>query len=271
MSRAKLTDLTTDLVPLAFLERCGEVFHCFDQQDSGNVSYGVRVGGEHWFVKTAGDPDAPVFLDHAQRVALLNNAVQVWNSCTHPALSRLQHVISSPQGPLLIYEWLEGELINVPSARRSDPDSAYQRFRGHPDLAHALATLFDAHAALAAAGWVACDLYDGCLMWDGSELRLIDIDHYQSGPFTNTMGRLFGSDRFMAPEEFELGARIDERTTVFNLGRFVFEFMGDGSTSRAAFRGSEAQWRIAREACAVSPAQRLSGVADLHERWRLTL
>jgi hypothetical protein len=33
------------------------------------------------------------------------------------------------------------------------------------------------------------------------------------------MGRLFGSTRFMAPEEFELGVMIDQSTTVFTLGR----------------------------------------------------
>ena len=42
---------------------------------------------------------------------------------------------------------------------------------------------------------------------------------------------MFGSTRFMAPEEFELGARIDERTTVFNLGRAAFVFLGERATA----------------------------------------
>ncbi len=33
------------------------------------------------------------------------------------------------------------------------------------------------------------------------------------------MGRMFGSTRFMASEEFELGALIDEQTNVFVMGR----------------------------------------------------
>jgi serine/threonine protein kinase, bacterial len=37
-------------------------------------------------------------------------------------------------------------------------------------------------------------------------------------PFINTMGRFWGSSRFMSSEEFELGAKIDERTNEFNMG-----------------------------------------------------
>ena len=71
-----LTDRSTvDEPPLAFLTRVGEVFATFDRQDSGNVSFGVRVGRDRFFVKTPGDPDdtAPYF-DLAGRVALLRNA-----------------------------------------------------------------------------------------------------------------------------------------------------------------------------------------------------
>ena len=48
---------------------------------------------------------------------------------------------------------------------------------------------------------------------------LVDLDEYRQGPFTVEVDRLPGSDRYMAPEEWERGATIDERTTVFNLGR----------------------------------------------------
>lgn len=45
---------------------------------------------------------------------------------------------------------------------------------------------------------------------------------------------MFGSTHFMAPEEFTLGASSDERTTVLNLGRTAFVFLGEPG----AFRGS---------------------------------
>lgn len=64
-------------------------------------------------------------------------------------------------------------------------------------------------------------LYDGCLLYDFTTKRLavFDLDHYRQGPYENTVGRVFGSTRFMAPEEFERGRVIDERTTVFALAR----------------------------------------------------
>lgn len=86
--------------------------------------------------------------------------------------------------------------------------------------------LIDLHVSLAAAGWIAGDLYDGCLMFDfelGS-LAVVDLDTYRRGRIVNDMGRMFGSSRFMAPEEFERGALIDERTTTFALGRLVWHF-----------------------------------------------
>lgn len=76
--------------------------------------------------------------------------------------------------------------------------------------------LIDLHRDLAEAGWVASDLYDGCLIVDfsTSTLHVVDLDNYRSGPSVNDMGRMFGAKRFMAPEEFHLAATIDQRTTV---------------------------------------------------------
>src|SRR5688572_28558894 len=117
----------------------GPVFAVFDAQDSGNVSYGVEVAGQKYFVKTAGDPaNRSCVLDHAARVALLRNAVDVARSCTHRCLPALQRVIESPAGPLLVYDWIAGELVGVPRARRDDPTSAYQRLRALPSVRHVL-------------------------------------------------------------------------------------------------------------------------------------
>jgi serine/threonine-protein kinase len=238
----------------------GDVFAMFDAQDSGNVSYGVRIGDRRYFVKTAGrvvEPEFPV------RVARLRNAVAIAASCTHRALSVLDHVIESPSGPLLIYDWFDGELLGVPSERRDDPTSSFARFRAlpAPAIAAALTTIYELHAQLACDGWVAVDFYDGCLMYNfaSQELRVIDLDMYSHGPFMNNMGRMFGSTRFMAPEEFEMGARIDERTTVFNLGRAAFVFLGE--------RGTAAQRAAATRACSPDPADRFATVEGFLAAW----
>ena len=83
---------TIEETPDAFLRAIGDVFAVFDarSQDSGNISYGVRIGDERYFVKTAGLPDDPApFLAHPLRVDLLRNAVRLSRVCNHAALVRL--------------------------------------------------------------------------------------------------------------------------------------------------------------------------------------
>ncbi|HUZ14257.1 MAG TPA: hypothetical protein VMU93_15580 [Caulobacteraceae bacterium] len=267
-------DEHTDLAPAAYLSRAGAVFATFDArtQDSGNLSFGFESDGGRWFVKTAGDPaDEAPFLPHAERVALLLNAQRLARSVRHPALPALRGVSQCAWGPMLIYDWAAGELVGAPASRRSDPESAFQRFRRLPvkELTQAIDTILDAHLELCRAGWIACDFYDGSIVHDFSHRRtwLVDLDSYHLGPFTNAMGRMFGSTRFMAPEEFERGARIDERTTVFTLGRMISVFLGDGDLGSGGFRGNEAQYRAMLAACSLDPAARPQSVANLVEMW----
>jgi serine/threonine-protein kinase len=246
-------------------------------QGSGNVSWLVDVGDRRLFVKSAGAvgqpaPGAPVpYFDHQGRVRLLRNAIDLARSCRHPALPRLLNVIESPCGPALVYEAARGELVRVPRARRDDPASAYQRFAHLPasQLLGVFDVLIDLHVALAAADWVAGDLYDGCLIVDlaTGSLSVIDLDTYRRGPSVNDMGRMFGATRFMAPEEFELGAVIDERTTTFTLGRLAWHF-GTRLTERAAdFCGPSTVAQVVQQACRPSPADRPASVARFAESW----
>lgn len=264
-----------DLTPPEYLAGVGRIFATFDArtQDSGNVSYAVAAGERRWFVKTAGDPADPTpFLAHPARIALLRNAQAVAGSVAHPALVRLHGTLPSAWGPMLVYDWVAGELLRSPAAQRDDPASAHQRFRRLPadDLAAALDVVIVAHAALCADGWVACDFYDGAMMYDFAARRmwLVDLDGYHRGPFVNEMGRMFGSSRFMAPEEFERGARIDQRTTVFTLGRTISTFLGDGTLDAAAFRGTAAQLAAMTRACQPEPDRRFETVAALASAWR---
>jgi serine/threonine-protein kinase len=276
---ALLTVGEIDEDPLDFVGRHATVLAEFGHltQDSGNVSWLVDVGDRRLFVKTAGptalSAGAPVpYLDHAGRVALLRNAVELARSCDHPALARLLHVIESPVGPALVYEAAPGELVRVPLDERDDPSSPYQRFAHLPAdrLLGVFDQLVDVHAALAAAGWVAVDLYDGCLIvdLDTGSLKVVDLDSYRRGPSVNEMGRMFGASRFMAPEEFELGAVIDQRTTVFTLGRLVWHFGTRLTESADAFCGSPGVADVVRQACRPGPEDRHADVATFAAAWR---
>jgi serine/threonine-protein kinase len=246
-------------------------------QDSGNVSWLVDVGGQRLFVKTAGDdlppqPGAAVpHLDHEGRVRLLRNAIELAASCRHPAMPRLLNVIESPDGPVLVYEAAPGESVGVPASNRLDPSSAYQRFARLPadQQLGAFDVLIDLHVALATAGWVACDLYDGCLILDftTTSLAVIDLDTYRRCPSVNDMGRMFGSPRFMAPEEFELGAVIDERTTTYTLGRLVWHFCTRLTEQTKDFCGPTSLAGVVEQACQPLPADRHPSVAPFAQAW----
>ena len=263
------------LAPADYLASVGTVFARFDSrtQDSGNVSFGVEAGGRRWFVKSAGDPqDRSPFLSHAARVALLENAQALARSVRSPALPALAGTAWSAWGPMLVYEWAAGELVHAPAERRDDPASAFRRFRSLPpaQATAAIDAILEAHVELCGAGWIAGDFYDGSILYDfeARRLHLIDLDSYHRGPTVNEMGRMFGSTRFMAPEEFERGAAIDERTTVFNLGRAMAEYLGDGGLERAGFRGADDQHAAMARACAASPDERFATVAELARAWR---
>ncbi len=268
-----LTVEETKLDPQAFIRSRAEIFAVFDgrTQDSGNVSYGVSQGTERFFVKTAGKPENPrAHLARPERVALLRNAICLSRTFSHPALVPLRGVVESSAGPLLVYDWFEGELL-----RRARDDravsSAVRRFR-ELSLQQRLAALdlvFDLHREIASKGWVAVDFYDGALLYDFAlqSLRVIDLDHYRDAPFENEMGRMFGSSRFMSPEEFELGARIDQRSNVFTLGRAGLWCLSEDPDALESFRGPSELLEVFQRACQPRPADRFSSVAAFYQAW----
>ena len=274
-----LTATTIGEDPADYVARQAAILATFDRsQDSGNVSWLVDTGDQRLFIKTAG-PDAPPapgapapYFDQSGRVALLRNAIELARSVSHPNLARLLNVLESPAGPVLVYAAAAGESVGVARAQRSDPGSAYQRFGRLPTepLLCVFDQLVDVHAVLAEHGWVAVDLYDGCLIVDIATARLtvVDLDTYRRGPSTNDMGRMFGSSRFMAPEEFERGARIDQRTTVFTLGRLIWHFGTRLSERAEEFCGSPALAAVVQSAVQPEPNERPPTVAAFADAWR---
>ena len=253
-----------DVDPATYLSDQGKVFAVFDErtQDSGNVSYGVEIDARRYFVKTAGRPnDDRSYLDHSGRVSLLCNAVKLAESSDHRTLPPLHQVVESSWGPMLVYDWVEGELT------RSCLDLV--RSLSLREVGHLVTEVYDLHRELASLGWIANDFYDGAMIYDFRRRRVhvIDLDSYQMGSFTNSMGRMAGSSRFMAPEEFELGATIDERTTVFTMGRTAAVLMSDNSLERPAFRGSDGQYDVMVRSCAEDPDDRFQTVADMYAAW----
>ncbi len=234
-------------------------FAVFTEQDSGCLSYGVVADGQRWFVKRPTTPAA------AQS---LTRAVAVHAAVRHDAIVAPTRVLDdSSDGPVLVYPWRDGTVLNHATVRGTDR-TGLARFQALPvdDVHAALNVILAAHLAVVGAGLVAVDLYDGCFLYDFDTrtMRLIDLDEYRPGPFTLHADRLPGSTRYMAPEEFTRGAVIDERTTVFNLGRTMHHLLD----SPAGWRGNDLQRDVVDRATQNRPGDRFGDVATLVAAWR---
>ena len=79
---------------------------------------------------------------------------------------------------------------------------------------------------------------------------------------------MFGSTRFMAPEEFELGALIDEQTNDFVMGRTALVFLSDGTLNANAFRGTRALFEVVIRACEPESSRRYDSMTAFYQAWR---
>lgn len=148
-------------------------------------------------------------------------------------------------GMVLAYPWVQGLTLSTPEAR--------ERFYALPELEKrlAIATLLDVCGAITEAGWLLVDLYEGNLIYDFEQKHLWCFDWdlcVKAESYTLTMERNWGSSRLMAPEEFVQGARIDQRTNVFNLGRIAQLALGEFEVlARATHPNPENRFATVRE------------------------
>jgi serine/threonine-protein kinase len=243
-----------------YLASIGEVFRAFRAQDSGCVSYGVRVQGRPWFVKHA---KGGVGLDQVYS-ALRFHAV-----FRHPNVPALRGSFNTADGLAIVHDWVPGEVLYPMELGRGDearrrPEHPNARFRALPlpAIIAALDTIYDVHCEIARQGFVAVDFYDGCILYDfeTGATHLCDLDNYQPGPFILEGERLPGSTRFMAPEEFERGSVIDECTNVYTMGRTALVLL-EG-------RIPPAMGDVARHASDPAREKRYAKVADFVDAWR---
>ena len=75
----------------------------------------------------------------------------------------------------------------------------------------------------------------------------------------------------MAPEEFQKGARIDERTNVFMLGRTAFVLLANSSDSRDDWKGSEAMWQVVKKATNTDKQLRYQSVQEFVSAWHAAI
>ena len=250
----------------SFLRKYGTVFKVFDNQDSGNICFGIEDGANRYFVKFAGAPTVRAGVSADEAVANIKNAAPIYRDLAHPTLIRLIDAGEIGGGFVSVFEWVDAECLSAmyPASR--------EKFLQMPaeTRQQVFADILAFHAHVAKQGYVAIDFYDGSIMYDFQNSRTVicDIDFYAKTPYVNEMGRMWGSSRFMSPEEFTRGAAIDEITNVYTMGATAFALFGDErDRCIEKWTASRALFDVAKHAVSDDRCARQQSIAQLIEEW----
>ena len=253
---------------LNWLSGYGTVFRVMDRQSPAHLLFGVEGRYGRLLIKYAGARTVNYRGKPADAMFFLQSAMRLYRY-DHPALLRPLAHGPAGGGYAAVFPWRgDGFLRSVP------PDPSIRARVRHLSLHRSLKMLdmvFDLHLMLASEGLIAGNFSDGSLLIDfeRDEALVWDIDQYRKKPAANDKGRLRGSSRFMAPEEYVLGAALDESTTVYNLGALAFAFFGDTENrSASAWFGPKALYPIAKRATQESKCDRFPSLRSFLNAWR---
>ncbi len=261
-----------------WLKRLGRVFTVFDQQDSGNICFGTEKDGRKYFVKYAGSKPLDFKGNPQDAVLRLIRAIPLYKTLHHPALIRLVSHFHVEAGYAAVFEWIEGECLHshwsfAGEAKYNHPESPFFRYKNLPVEKRfiSLDVIFSFHEYIESKGYVAVDFYDGSILYDFTNhiTKICDIDFYRKKPTINDIGEHFwGAKRFKSPEEFLLGAPIDEKTNVFNMGAVAFGLLG-GELDRSyeKWEAGRALYEVALRAVNPDRDLRFPNVAQFKKAW----
>lgn len=251
----------------SWLRQYGTVFQVMDQQPSGNLCFGVEGPYGKLFVKYAGACTMQYPGHPADAVRTLQRAMPLYER-KHPALTDLLAHGPVGHGYAAVFAWQEGIPLR---GNQGQKNKSLLQGLSFWQILSMLDSVYDLHAHLADQGYVAVDFYDGNLILDVNAGRMVmcDVDLYRKKPAVNDRGRMFGSSRFMAPEEFEMGASLTEATTVFNLAALAFEIFGDNMDRRQQnWQGPPLLFDVAARAVQEKPRHRFATVQAFLNAWR---
>ncbi|MDR1689746.1 MAG: phosphotransferase [Clostridiales bacterium] len=264
----------TDSVPyklkspfnFSFLGKYGRVFKVFDDQDSGNICFGTSDGGKRYFIKFAGAPTERAGISAEKAISNLKRAAPIYKDLAHPNLIKFVSAEEIGGGFAMVFEWADAECMH-PMYPRSRKKFMQMNIETRLQV---FSDILAFHAHVAREEYVAIDFYDGSIMYDFRNRRtlLCDIDFYAKAPYVNNMGRLWGSSRFMSPEEFQLGAAIDEVTNVYTMGATAFALFSNERDRRIEnWKLSKELFAIAKRAVSNERGERQQSIKELVAQW----
>ncbi|MCL2004441.1 MAG: phosphotransferase [Oscillospiraceae bacterium] len=251
----------------SFLSKYGKVFKVFDEQDGGNVCFGLEQDGERIFLKFAGAPQVRYNGTPEDAAARLRASVRVYQDIgPHPGLIRFLGAEEIGGGFATRFAWTD-----APGVGRMYP-AEHRRFMALPadQRVRVFEDILDFHTHAVKRGYVAIDFYDGSILYDFERKKTVicDIDFYQKIPYRGEMG-LWGSTRFVSPEECHCaqGGVMDEITTVYTMGAAAFCLLADSDRSPEAWPLSERLYAVVKQAVSDERDKRQPSLEQLIREW----
>ena len=237
------------LCDFSWLKKYGTAFFAIDETGSGCICIGMQDDNIKYFCKIAGVNTIDAVVSPQESVRILKEAVHLYYDLKHPNLVKIIDDYSYESYYVVIFEWTNGECLfdhwNFEKYSENlllkSPKEKFKSLSTEKRL-ESVDVLFSFLKIVTGNGYVAVDFYDGSIMYDFDTniTTICDIDFFRKKPTVNDMGEdWFGTKRLKAPEEYLLGAVIDETTNVFTLGALLFEFFGYFSKEEIAKRYAE--------------------------------
>ena len=249
----------------SFLKKYGTVFKVFDDQDSGNICFGINGDKGKIFVKFAGAPTAEYEGNTYDAIKRLKGTLPVYRDIKHDSLIKLITAEEIDNGFALVYEWADGKCMG----RMYEDDHRFIMALPVKEKLSIFDTVISFLQSVHNSGYVAVDFYDGSIMYDEDthKTTICDIDFFHKKPYVNDMGRMWGSARFMSPEEYELGAPIDEITNVFTLGQMGFSLFTDSNRDVEVWPLSMERYKVLEKATDPDREKRYSSIMEFKKAW----
>ncbi len=249
----------------SFLSKYGKVFKVFDDQNSGNICFGIEKDGQRYFVKYAGAPTAKYAGLPEDAINRLVKTLSIYKNLNHPNLIKYVGSEYIGTGFALVFKWADGECMGrmyEASHKRIMELSIDVKLNMFSDIIQFL-------EHINTQGYVAIDFYDGSIMYDThtSTTTICDIDFFEKKPYINSVGRLWGSKRFMSPEEYRIDSTIDEITNVFTLGRMGFSLFTDSNYESEEWVLSHERFCILMKATSPERDKRFSSIEKFRIAW----
>ena len=248
-----------------FLRKYGKVFKVYDDQDSGNVCFGIENEGRKIFLKFAGAQTAEYAGDVLEAVQRLKAAVPIYQSIKQKSLIKYIASEEIGQGFAMIFEWADGECMGRMYEKSHDMLMKLPL----DEKLHIYESVIDFLIDIVAMGYVAIDFYDGSILYDASRkvVTICDIDFFRKSPAVNDMGRMWGSSRFMSPEEYRWGETIDEISNVFLIGKMGFSILTDSDLSFEQYPLSLESFHVLEKAAHPNRCERYASITEFKKYW----